>query len=150
MITAIEPTTKTRSDCLVEVLNKKVVTMNTNEYTFYVGMKSGFAAYIDGVLVDNSKVKWSSSNTAVASVDSAGKVTAKKAGTAVITAKTEDGEFVATSTITVNQIPTSVSVTSVTLSETSVFSIKPIFSNLNLSIFFPYNNTTFFIMMLPP
>ena len=47
-------------------------------------------------------VKWSSSNTAVASVDSAGKVTAKKAGTAVITATSSNGKS-AGCTVTVKQ-----------------------------------------------
>ena len=47
-------------------------------------------------------VKWSSSNTAVASVDSAGKVTAKKAGTAVITATSSNGKT-AGCTVTVKQ-----------------------------------------------
>ena len=47
-------------------------------------------------------VKWSSSNTAVASVDSAGKVTAKKAGTAVITATSSNGKS-ASCTVTVKQ-----------------------------------------------
>lgn len=37
-----------------------------------------------------SKVKWKSSNKKVATVDSSGKVTAKKAGTAIITAYVED------------------------------------------------------------
>lgn len=36
-------------------------------------------------------IKWSSSNTRVAAIDSKGKVTAKSAGIAVITAKTTDG-----------------------------------------------------------
>ena len=47
-------------------------------------------------------VKWSSSNTAVASVDSAGKVTAKKAVTAVITATSSNGKS-ASCTVTVKQ-----------------------------------------------
>ena len=47
-------------------------------------------------------VKWSSSNTAVASIDSAGKVTAKKAGTAVITATSSNGKT-ASCTVTVKQ-----------------------------------------------
>lgn len=53
---------------------------------------------------NNKKVKWSSSNTKVASVDSNGKVTLKNAGTATITATSVSGTNVKrTCTITVNQ-----------------------------------------------
>lgn len=47
-------------------------------------------------------IKWSSSNTSVAAVNSSGKVTAKNAGTAVITAKAGNGQLVKC-TIRVNQ-----------------------------------------------
>ena len=62
------------------------------------------------------KPTWSSSNTAVATVSSSGKVTAKGVGKAVITAKTSDG-IKATCTVTVKQGVSSmkVSPTSVTL-----------------------------------
>lgn len=50
----------------------------------------------------DQNVTWTSSNTNVATVTAAGLVTAKAAGTAVITAKTTDGAKTATSTITVN------------------------------------------------
>jgi hypothetical protein len=49
----------------------------------------------------NKKVTWSTSDSAVASVDSTGKVTGKAAGSAVITAWTENGSFKATCDVTV-------------------------------------------------
>lgn len=49
----------------------------------------------------NKGVIWSSGNTAVATVNDAGVVTAVSAGTAVITVTTADGEFTATCTVTV-------------------------------------------------
>ena len=49
----------------------------------------------------NRNVYWSSSDTSVAEINPAGRVKAKKIGTAVITAKTEDGGFTATCTISV-------------------------------------------------
>lgn len=45
----------------------------------------------------NKKVNWTSSNTKVATVSSSGKVTAKAAGTATITARPKDGSSVAKS-----------------------------------------------------
>lgn len=46
-------------------------------------------------------VTWASSNNSVATVNSAGKVTAKKAGAAKITATAEDGQVIGTCTVTV-------------------------------------------------
>ena len=64
-------------------------------------------------------VKWSSSNTAVASVDSAGKVTAKKAGTAVITATSSNGKS-ASCTVTVKQKEIAITGISLNKSTTSI------------------------------
>ncbi|GMK40073.1 hypothetical protein PCCS19_31280 [Paenibacillus sp. CCS19] len=49
----------------------------------------------------NKNVAWSSSAPAVATVSNDGNVTAVSAGTATITATTEDGEFTASATVTV-------------------------------------------------
>ena len=51
----------------------------------------------------NKKVAWSSGNTSVATVNSAGKVTGVKAGTTTITAKTVDGGYTATCRVTVTE-----------------------------------------------
>jgi len=56
-------------------------------------------------------VRWTSDNPPVVTVDSRGIVTAVAAGTAAITATTQDGGFAATSVITVSTVP----VTGVTL-----------------------------------
>ena len=53
---------------------------------------------------DSKEVTWSSDNTAVAAVDSEGRVTAIGEGTAVITATAVDGGFTASCTVTVNEI----------------------------------------------
>ena len=62
------------------VTNK--VTISAKKKTLYVG--KSFKLKIKGT---SKTVKWSSSNKSVATVTSKGKVTAKKAGTATITAK---------------------------------------------------------------
>ena len=64
----------------------------------------------------NKNIIWSSSHNTIASV-SDGKVTAKRAGTATITAKTEDGDKTATCKITVKS--KTVSVTGVSLDRTT-------------------------------
>lgn len=51
----------------------------------------------------SGKVVWASSNNKVATVNSAGKVTAKKAGNAKITASTEDGKVIGTCVVTVQK-----------------------------------------------
>ncbi|MBC1501340.1 M6 family metalloprotease domain-containing protein [Listeria weihenstephanensis] len=59
----------------------------------------------------NKNVTWSSSNTAVATVDTAGKITSKSAGTATITATSTDGSKQATHTVTITDIkPTQVQI----------------------------------------
>ncbi|HHV04044.1 MAG TPA: hypothetical protein GXX64_09115, partial [Bacteroidales bacterium] len=52
---------------------------------------------------DNKSVSWSSSDAGVASVDASGKVLALKAGTAIITATTQDGGKTATCTVVVEK-----------------------------------------------
>ncbi len=52
----------------------------------------------------NKNVKWSSSDETIATVDTTGKVTAVKEGTATITVTTEDGEKTATCNVTVAKV----------------------------------------------
>ena len=77
-------------------LNEKVLDMYGGD-TFKLT-----ASVLPENTTDNKKVSWSSSNAAVAAVDSNGKVTAKKAGTAVITATSSNGKT-AGCTVTVKQ-----------------------------------------------
>lgn len=55
-------------------------------------MKIGDAFYLAAVTSSGKKPKFTSSNSKVASVNTYGKITAKRAGTAMITAKTANGE----------------------------------------------------------
>ena len=72
------------------------------------------------------KVKWTSSDSSIVSINSKGKATAKKAGTAFITAKVSTYEFSQSVTVTVPATPTptpSNNNTSNTTTSTQVFNI---------------------------
>ncbi|MGN0183573.1 MAG: Ig-like domain-containing protein [Aristaeellaceae bacterium] len=61
-----------------------------------------------GKLLDNKKLRWSSSSTSIATVDSRGRVQAKAIGSATITAEAADGTY---GSIVINVVPTPQSVT---------------------------------------
>ena len=101
-------------------LNKSTDTLNVNG-TVQLSVSSVTPADAD------NKVNWSSNNSAVATVSSSGLVTAKAAGTAIISATSvKDTNVKATCTITVQSsgggdtpTPTDINVTNVTLDKTS-------------------------------
>jgi len=70
-------------------------------------------------------VVWSSTNASVATVDANGKVTAKSNGTAVITAKTQSGAYLANCTVTVTGFSSGSSSIATFISDTNVdFSVN--------------------------
>ncbi len=88
------------------------ISLNKTTLTLDVGKEEVLKATITPNNASDKNVTWSSSNTNVASVDN-GKITAKKAGTATITAKSSNGKT-ATCTVTITQ-----PVTGVKLNKTS-------------------------------
>ena len=92
------------------------ITLNKTSASLYKGETVTLNATVNPSDTTDKKITWKSSNTNVAAVSSSGVVTAKGAGTAVITAQTSNGKK-ATCTVTVKN---SVEVTGVTLSKTSV------------------------------
>ena len=106
VITATSTNGKT-AGCTVTVSKKEIpiteVRLNKSTETLTEGETTTLTAT---VLPENTtygkSVKWSSSNVAVATVDLMGKVTAKSAGTAIITATSENGKT-ASCTVTVNK-----------------------------------------------
>ena len=78
------------------------VTLSSTKKTIQVGKTASLTATIKPSNATNKKVTWTSSNTGVATVDSNGKVTAKKEGTATITVKSTNGKK-ATCTVTVKK-----------------------------------------------
>ena len=77
------------------------VALNKTTLTLDIGRTSNLRATVYPSNAANKKCTWRSSNISVATVDSNGKVTAKKAGTATITVKTSNGKT-ATCKVTVN------------------------------------------------
>jgi len=75
---------------VVKVTSVKITNIS-NTYTLKKGRTKTIKVKISPSNATNKKLKWSSSNTKVAKVNSKGKVTAVKNGTAVITATAKDG-----------------------------------------------------------
>lgn len=78
------------------------VTLDKTALTLTEGDTETLAATVAPADADNKKVTWSTSNAAVATVAN-GVVTAVAEGEATITVKTEEGDFTATCTVTVNK-----------------------------------------------
>lgn len=70
--------------------------------SLYAGNTQQLTVTISPANATNKNVTWSSSNSAVATVNSSGLVTAVSAGTVTITATTQDGNKTASAAITVN------------------------------------------------
>ena len=80
-----------------------------------VGKTAQLSATVLPLDANNKKVTWTSGDSTVASVSENGLVTGIKAGSSVITAKTDDGNFTDTCTVTVS----TVAVTGISLAPTS-------------------------------
>lgn len=94
------------------------VSLNRNSASLVEGSTLQLSATVSPSNATNKTVNWSSSNTSVATVNSSGLVTAKAAGTAIITVSTADGAKTATCTVAVTAA--TVPVTSVSLNRTTL------------------------------
>lgn len=77
------------------------VTLSKTELSLAIGNSETLLATVAPERATDKSVVWSSSAPRVASVDQSGKVTAKSAGSAVITVKTNDGSFTASCNLSV-------------------------------------------------
>ena len=93
------------------------VTLSETELPLLIGATETLTATVIPSDATNKRVRWSSNNTAVATVEN-GTVTAVSAGNATITVTTEDGNHTATCEVVVVTDP--VPVTGVTLSQTKL------------------------------
>lgn len=105
--------------CVKEPQPVKVtgITLNNSSITLTEGETAVLIATISPKDADNQTVLWSSSNGNVASVSN-GAVTANAAGTATITAKSDDGGYTASCVVTV--VSRTIEVTSISLSKTEL------------------------------
>ena len=107
----------TDNETQTPVVEVESVSLNKSEMTLTEGESETLAATITPENAENKSITWSSNNEAVATVDVNGNVTAKSAGTAVITATSTNGKSAGcTVTVEKKQIP----VTEVRLSESTV------------------------------
>ena len=100
------------------VINVSSVQLNESAMSLSVGETGNLTATVNPSDATDKTVTWSSSNTAVATVDANGKVTAVAAGEAVITVTTTDGNKTANCTVTVTS--TTIPVESITLDKTEL------------------------------
>ena len=98
-----------------QVINVTGISVSPTSLTLTEGEHSQITATITPNNATNKNVSWSSSNTNVATVSN-GTVNAVAPGNATITATSEDGNYTATCTVTVNAMPI-VNVTGVTLNK---------------------------------
>ncbi len=116
--TTCKVTVKSRLDTSIDVSR---ITLDKTNIELNVKGKIKLTATIKPDNATNKGVKWSSSDSKVASVDSNGNVTGKKAGKATITVITKDGGKKATCVVVVKkqQNPT-INVSSVSLNKTNM------------------------------
>lgn len=97
------------------------VTLNKRTLALKPGENEILMATVSPVTAANKSLRWTSSNTDVATVDANGRVTAMANGMAVITVSTVDGGFTAQCTVTISEKQTEVvAVENVKLNKTSL------------------------------
>lgn len=90
--------------CLIKVFAKPTsIKLNKTTGSMYVTRSGQLTATVLPENAYDKRVKWTSSNTKIATVDQNGKVTAVGSGTVVITAKTNVGGLEAKCTVTVKK-----------------------------------------------
>jgi uncharacterized protein YjdB len=114
---SIQPITAKASDSITFVI--------LTQYKATVDIGEEF--YIIAVTTNGSLPTWKSSDSRVASVNTYGKVTAKKAGTATITAKVKNAE--ASCKVTVNKTKVSINTTSASIERGETLTLSATTSN---------------------
>lgn len=117
-IKATSPSSKDAKTCTVKVIVPVTsITLNKTSLSLQVDKEETLTATVKPDNATDKSVTWSSSNTSVASVSNAGKVTAKATGSATITCQANDGSGKkATCAVTVSSPATSITLNKTSLS----------------------------------
>ncbi len=108
--------------CLVTVLQDATgVALEYSTRNMYLGQTITLNATVLPETATNRNVAWSTSNSQIVAVTSAGKLTAVGKGTAIITVRTENGGYTATCAVTVDE---KIPVTGMTLETSAMRLIK--------------------------
>lgn len=111
---------KFTSFCTVTVVEKVTsVTLNKTSYKLGLSKTYTLVAKVKTNAASNPKIKWTTSNSKIVTVDQKGNITGKKLGTATITATATDGSGEKATT----QIRVVRSATSVTLNRTAITTV---------------------------
>ena len=113
---------------LSSIINVTNVTLNKSDLSLIVGGNERLTATVEPDNATNKAVTWNSGNTAVATVDNNGLVTAIAAGTTFITVTTQDGNKTAVCVVTVTP-------QSVTSTETSDALLARVYPNPTEGVF---------------
>ncbi len=111
------PTNTSASFTIIRESHVTGISVSPTSKSIKIGDSFSITPTITPGSATDKKVTWSSSNNAIASVDTTGKVTGLSTGTATITATTHDGGLTATCTVTVSN--TTINVTGITLDTTA-------------------------------
>ena len=109
VITATTSDGKYKDTCLIEVVQLATeVILDFTNLQMDVGKTKTLSASLRPITITNKKVKWSSSDKTIASINNNGTITALKAGTVTIKCVSADGGAKATCKVTVIQRVTSI------------------------------------------
>ena len=120
---------KTATCTITVIVPVSGVSLNYSNYTLPVNQTLALTATVSPADATDTSVNWSSSNSAVATVDSNGLVTAHSAGSCTITVTTEDGGKTASCSIT-----TVVPVSGVSLNLSSLEMVKGTSTTLTATV----------------
>ncbi|PIB34442.1 hypothetical protein BFP72_02905 [Reichenbachiella sp. 5M10] len=93
-------------EAVTNTVDVSSVSLSPSSVTLFVNDTQQLSATVSPYNASNQDISYSSSNTAVATVNGSGLVTAQGTGSATITVTTDDGGYTASSTITVTPVQT--------------------------------------------
>lgn len=106
------------AECKITVRQPvKGIKFSSSKFTYYVGQKKTASIVFTPANASNKGVTYKCSDTSVATISDKGVVTAKKKGTATLTAVSDDGKFKATATL---KVVKKVDVDDIDITKTSV------------------------------